>query len=46
MKKDSNNILKLSQIHGIPFKKIHKHNSQRWIIISLNKINGYFKNIM
>jgi len=42
-KKDSNNILKLSQIHGIPFLELHKHNSKRWTIISLNKISGYFK---
>jgi hypothetical protein len=43
MKKDSNNILKLFQIIGIPFLEVHKHNSKRWIIISLNKIYDYLK---
>jgi len=45
MKKDFNNIFKLSQIHGIPFLEVHKHNSKRCIIISSNKIKFYLKKI-
>jgi hypothetical protein len=36
MTKDSNNIMKLCQIHGVPTSWLYKHNYKIWIIISLN----------
>jgi len=46
MIKDSNNIIKWCQIHGVPISWIYKHNYKRQIIVSLNEINGFFFKIL